>query len=817
MKRLVDVLFSAAGLVVLAPLLLLIALAIRLGSGGPVLFKQERVGRDFRPFRIYKFRTMVLGAERRGPLVTARDDWRITRFGRFLRGAKLDELPQLLNVLKGEMSLVGPRPEMARYVRLFQDDFREILKIRPGITDLASIAYRQESALLADVEDPEAHYIRAIIPDKIRLAKVYVERASVAYDILLLIETVFVLVYPAQAFDRLFDRLGQRHALVTAPVQAAAVALANLAAVFIRFDGAPSAENLDLAVRALPILVLIRCICLKPLNLYRDVWKYVGLPEAGSIVISAALGTGAFWALSRWAGIFPGYPGSVVALDGLLCVVALIGVRVARRLHWHLRDRATSTRRILVVGVDDSAERTVRALMSHPRCDYRVVGMVGEQQAVNGLRIHNVPIVGGLGDLERILRATDPDEILAIASALPVPRLQEAIRACRTYGRPVRIVPDLDDLLAGKTRSAVVEPPAADDLLFREPIQVDLERVREAIRGRRVMVTGAGGSIGSEICRQIAACAPARLVLFEKHEESLFHIERALRSARPDVPLDPVIGDVRDRLRVEGVFAATRAEIVFHAAAYKHVPMMELNPWEAVKTNLIGTRTVAEAANRAGVRTFVLISTDKAVEPVSVMGVSKRLAELTVQRLCEQACTRFLTVRFGNVLDSSGSVLPLFREQIERGGPVTVTHAEVTRWFMTVPEAVRLILTAATMGEGGEVFVLDMGRPVRILDLARALIRQHGLRPEVDVPIVFTGLRPGERLFEKLFNDHERVWKTAHPRILKAVDTNGNGDGRAWRAREFRRLLDLLRDKAAAGPAPEPRLVADGVEEEACA
>ena len=277
----------------------------------------------------------------------------------------------------------------------------------------------------------------------------------------------------------------------------------------------------------------------------------------------------------------------------------------------------------------------------------------------------------------------------------------------------------------------------------------------------------------------VAACQPSRLVLFERHEFALYEIERELRRKFPELALVPVIGDVADEVRVNQVFATFQPHAVFHAAAYKHVPMMERNPVEAIRTNVVGTRTVAEAAVRHGVDVFLLISTDKAVEPVCMMGMSKRLAELTLQLMKQGSRTRILTVRFGNVLESSGSVLPLFREQIERGGPVTVTHAEVTRLFMTVPEAVQLILHAASMGRGGEVFVLDMGRPIRIVDLAKALIRMYGLTPGKDIEIAITGLRPGERLFEKLLNDHESVWKSSHPKILRAVSHFTDEDVRA--------------------------------------
>ncbi len=521
MKRLLDIVLATAGLVLLSPLMLAVALAIKLGDRGPVLFKQERVGRHFKPFRIFKFRTMVADAEARGPGVTPLGDPRITRVGRFLRDTKLDELPQLLNVLRGEMSLVGPRPELSRYVRLYPDEFRDVLKLRPGITDLASIAYRHESLLLDGHDDAETQYLRTILPDKLRLARIYVERASLAYDLRLILETLLLLAYPAKALDRISGRLGRHHGTLAVVSQAAVAAIANAGALLLRFDGAPPADVRAAVLRALPALVLIRIFWLRRLQLDRDMWQYVGLRELGSIIVAVVLGTASFWALLSGPAAFAAYPRSVVILDGILCVAALAGVRVARRVHRTLRNQLLSTRSVLLVGGGDPAERALRDLMSHPRYDYQVVGLVTDDPSSRGRRIHNVPIVGCYEELDDILRSKAPDEIVVLASAVPAPRRSETIRKCRAFGKPFRVIPDLDDLPARNGAILSIGQPPAEDLLFREPVRVDLGRVQAQFRGRRVMVTGAGGSIGSEICRQIAAASPARLVLFEKHEESL--------------------------------------------------------------------------------------------------------------------------------------------------------------------------------------------------------------------------------------------------------------------------------------------------------
>ncbi len=832
MKRFIDVVVSAIGLLVLSPVLILVALAVRVFNGAPVFYRQKRVGLEFQPFWLYKFRTMQVDAETAGPGVTVRNDPRVTRLGRFLRYTKLDELPQLFNVLRGDMSLVGPRPELSRYVRLFRDAYREILQVRPGVTDLASIAYRHESSLLTGDDDPEATYVRSILPDKIRLAKMSIKHGSVWHDLGVVFETLIVLLYPAQLVEKIFQRASRNRAIVAILLQVGIAAVAVFAALEIRFDGAPPAAETRLILGALPLLLILRAAWFLAFRLHRDIWQYVGLPDLRRLVASVSFGTLSFGLLLYWPLGLGSYPRSILLLDALLCIVGLSGVRIMRRSHHELRSRTAQALRVLIVGVDDSTDRVVRGLASLGR---RVVGIVGTAPGITGLRINDVPILGSLDQLAELLRSHSPDEILVVGSALPQDQRKDVIHRCRVSGKPVKVISDLGHLIEGNGHTPQAELPDADDLLFRDPVQIDFAAVTDRFRGRRVLVTGAGGSIGSEISMQIAACQPSLLVLLEKHEEGLFHIERRIRRGYDTLAVEPVIADIRDAERVNEIFARMQPEIIFHAAAYKHVPMMERNPSEALKTNVTGTRILAEAAGRHGVETFAAISTDKAVEPLSVMGATKRLAELTIQEISAHSRTQFIVVRFGNVLDSSGSVIPTFRDQIERRAPITVTHPDITRWFMTVPEAVHLILEAVTIGGGGEVFVLDMGKPVRILDLARSLIRQYGLEPDRDIPIVYTGLRPGERLFEKLFNDHETVCKTAHPRILMAVErhelgngngnvhapgetnghTNGNGAGNgrlrthayARRSEERLRLLEMIKDVEKSLPTPKPEPV----------
>jgi len=769
MKRALDVVASAFGLLLLWPVFLVIAAFVKAEDGGPVLFRQQRVGRHLKTFYILKFRTMVLDAPDKGPPITLRGDGRVTRVGRLLRRSKLDELPQLWNVLCGEMSLVGPRPEVPRYVDLFRAEYTEILRHRPGITDPASIRYRNESELLDDSEFAERAYVERILPEKLRLSRHYTHHANVGWDVQLVLATLASLFYPARVLERLVDWVMPFRFWIGLVIQVGALLAANILALVIRFDNRVPPSEVVTFLRVLPLVLVTQVLWLYAFRLFHSVWRYAGVRDVRSIAFAITGAQFTWWFAAKWLLGVTTYSRGIAAIDALLCVGFLSAIRITRRLHRELKPGGMPLRRVLLVGDEDPMARLARELRERSGGDCEIVGMVNGDGRRRGVRIHGVPVLGTKSELDDILRRTDPDEVLVAMPDAPEEARADLLRQCRALGRPARLAPDLGQLLLHPDSPRLSGDYNPEDLLFREAIHTDSAVARGIIGGRCVLVTGAGGSIGAEIVRQVASHGPSRLVLYERHEFALYEIERELRRHFPELTIEPVIGDVADAQRVDEVLAEFLPSAIFHAAAYKHVPMMERNPGEALRTNVIGTRTVAEAAVRHHADVFVLISTDKAVEPVCMMGISKRLAELALQVMKNGSRTKLLTVRFGNVLDSSGSVLPLFREQIERGGPVTVTHAEVTRLFMTVPEAVQLILHAASLGRGGEVFVLDMGKPIRILDMAKALIRLYGLVPGKDIEIAITGLRPGERLFEKLLNDHETVWKSGHPKILRAV------------------------------------------------
>ena len=396
---------------------------------------------------------------------------------------------------------------------------------------------------------------------------------------------------------------------------------------------------------------------------------------------------------------------------------------------------------------------------------YEPLGFLDDNPSKQGEHIHGVRVLGPIERVTELAETQQIDEIILAIPSLRGREMRRILEICRPTGAQIRTLPGVANLIDGRVTVTQLANVNIEDLLGREPVVLDAEQLATFLENRVALVTGAGGSIGSELCRQVCRFGPRRLVLIEQAENSLFHIERALRAEYPDVDIVPCIADICDTKRIDAIFAAEKPEVVFHAAAHKHVPLMEANPGEAIKNNVFGTRKLADVADRHGVEKFVMVSTDKAVNPTSVMGVSKRVAEIYVQSLSQRSRTQFVTVRFGNVLGSAGSVVPLFREQIAKGGPITVTHPEMQRYFMTIPEACQLVMQAGAMGHGGEIFVLDMGEPVKIVDLARDLVRLSGLEPDQDIEIKFTGVRPGEKLFEEIAVDEENVDKTKHPKI----------------------------------------------------
>lgn len=546
----------------------------------------------------------------------------------------------------------------------------------------------------------------------------------------------------------------------------ALIVLSNYLAFWLRFEGAvPDREEL-LFLQTIPLLLLVRGATFVPFGLYQGLWRYTGIWDLRNIIFAVVLSTCLFYAATHTLFGMTGYPRSVCVIDSLLLVFILGGIRLSRRIYKTL-GRVERKKPIVIYGAGDAGEMIVRDMKNNSFYEYEPIGFIDDDLNKVGRRIHGVKVLGTRAALPEILANNNVRAVLvAMPRSEPV-TIRKIVKLLEPYKVMIKTLPNLKDLLDGKVEISDIRNLAIADLLERIPAGLDSKPVEHLIRGRRVLVTGAAGSIGSELCRQIVACQPSLLVLFERYENGLYSIAKELDSTPGVCRIQAVIGDVTDRNRIHRILCEHRPSIVFHAAAHKHVPLMEASPCEAVKNNVLGTRVVAEAAAESGVERFILISSDKAVNPTSVMGATKRVAEFIVQNMRRPERGAFAAVRFGNVLGSNGSVVPLFLEQIKAGGPVTVTHPEMRRYFMLIPEAVQLVLQAAVSAYHGEVFVLEMGEQIKVLDLARNLIRLAGFIPEVEIPISFVGIRPGEKLHEELVEDDEIVEPSGIRQIIK--------------------------------------------------
>lgn len=570
--------------------------------------------------------------------------------------------------------------------------------------------------------------------------------------------------------------------LAKAGIDALLFAVALTASYFFRFGAPFPSDYVEQLLFWLPIVIVVKTSIFALLGSYGTLWRYASLDDMVRLLQSAVVSTSALIAI--WYGRTVQVPQGVVALDlmltVLICGAARIAPRLARErmgtaqgrwlpqlLGWLMQPQDVGgARRILIVGAGDAGESLAREMARNQKLGYQLVGFVDDDPAKKGLHIHGVKVRGTRQDIPRLVQSLEVDEVLIAIPSATAEVIRPIVEICRTTGTKLKILPDLASLVHGAPRMSDVRDLRIEDLLGRPRVELNVEEVSAYLRGKRVLVTGAGGSIGSELCRQILRFRPVEIHLFGRGENSIYAIHQELQPKRSETRLVEVIGDVINKHKLVEIFRRFQPEIVFHAGADKHVPLMELNPDEAVLNNILGTRNVLEVCDQFKVERVVCISTDKAVNPSSIMGCCKRVAELYVQSGRYHG-TVACAVRFGNVLGSRGSVIPMFQAQIERGGPVTVTHKEIRRYFMTIPEAVALVIQAGAMARGGEIFVLDMGEPVLIDDLARRVIKLHGLEPDKDIPVVYVGLRPGEKLNEELFSGREPSQPTSHHKIFK--------------------------------------------------
>jgi FlaA1/EpsC-like NDP-sugar epimerase len=560
-------------------------------------------------------------------------------------------------------------------------------------------------------------------------------------------------------------------------LDAVALVIAPLIAFVVRFeDFGWLGQNLRMVLPYILLTGPIRLFVFYNLGMYRRLWRHASIGELKQILVAGGVAAVfaamiGFWIMPATHIIAGRVPFSVVFIDAFLTTAAIALPRLLARtlrLRSPRHHRAEPGRPALIVGAGDTGKLVAKELLANPRLGFEPIGFVDDDPTKQNYMLLQLPIMGTLSAIKSIVEQHGVSELIIAMPSARGEVIRKVVRAGLDCGIPTLTVPSLPELISSKSNGPNLREVEIQDLLRREPVETDLAAVAELATGETVLITGAGGSIGSELCRQIARLAPTQLVLLGHGENSIFDILHELREDFPDVAITPIIADVRDRKRIATVFSAHKPHAVFHAAAHKHVPLMEENVIEAITNNVFGTLNVVDAALEAGCHHFVFISTDKAVRPTSVMGATKRVAELIVQRAAMKHERNFVSVRFGNVLGSRGSVVPTFLRQIRAGGPVTVTHPEMQRYFMTIPEAVQLVLQAGALGRGGEVFLLDMGEAIRIVDIATDLIRLSGLTVGRDIEIKFTGMRPGEKLYEEMFFSAENVLTTDHPKVLRA-------------------------------------------------
>lgn len=568
-------------------------------------------------------------------------------------------------------------------------------------------------------------------------------------------------------------------------VDALLIGLSWYTAHLLRYNFDFSIASGGMILHLLPGVVLIKLIVFYFFHLYQGMWRYTSLTDLLNILKSSIFSSLTIIFVFLFSHRFEDFSRSVFVLDCVLTILLLSGFRVLLRFFFQMQNTALQNNslfdrllnrqrnndymiKLLIIGAGNSGEKIHREIRDNPRLKYWVVGYLDDDYGKQQKMIHGVPVLGRIDELKNIVKKIEVHEILIAVPSASAEQMRTIVDCCKMTDLRFKTLPGLGELIDGRISLNAVRDVAYRDLLGRSVVHLETERIGKYLENARVLVTGAGGSIGSELCRQICRFKPKTLVLYEQAESPLYDIDLELKREFPYVTVVPVLGDIRNRQRLTGIFQNHKPVTVFHAAAYKHVPMLEIQPWEAILNNIEGTRNVVEVARYFQVERFVMVSTDKAVRPTNVMGTTKRVAEMLVQ--CQKTngnnVTRFLTVRFGNVVGSVGSVVPLFKKQIEKGGPVTITHPKVTRYFMTIPEASQLILQASAMGKGGETFILKMGTSVKIVDMARDLIRLSGFTPDVDIKIEFIGLRPGEKLYEELITEGEGIIPTEHKKIM---------------------------------------------------
>ncbi len=700
-----------------------------------------------------------------------RQHHRVTRIGDILRKTKIDELPQLVNVFKGDMNLVGPRPELREFVDIFQGRYQRILTVRPGITDLASLEYLDEERILMNSPNPKEEYISKILPRKMDLAIAYLDKASFFFDLNLIFKTLLKIDFSGLFNLRNFKVSPQGAVFF---ISDSLFGFASFyMAYFLRYEWAIPDKELDVILYLLPFIFVIRAMAYFYYRFYSRLWEYSSLEELILVVKGAWLGSVLLiFAIFLHSNPPISLPRSVPIIDFIFLITMLGGSRLVWRI-WKERQKRKITKRengirTVIFGAGNAGALLLKNLRSkYPH--FKVCGFIDDNPKNKNNTLMGVKIIGNRFDIPSIVAELEVQEILIAMKNISSQSLNEVVDICSKSVVKFKIASSVVDISTNEVHLSTIRKMEINDLLGRDSVSLDLSAIKSMIFNKRVLVTGAGGSIGSELCCQILEFRPSELIMVDRGENYLYELNNTLNSGNnpewANTKKHYKFCSITNKEKMDSIFSQYRPQLVFHAAAHKHVPLMEENVDEAVVNNIYGTKLTVDVSDKYGVERFVMVSTDKVIRPTSVMGTTKKIAEKYVEHMNGKSKTKFMTVRFGNVLGSKGSVVPFFQKQIENGGPVTVTHPEMTRYFMSIPEAVQLILQAAVIGEGGEIFVLEMGEPVKIVDLAKKMIRLAGYELDQGIEIKFTGIRPGEKLYEELVDDYDEVVETNHKKI----------------------------------------------------
>ncbi len=763
LKRMFDIIVAGLLLIFLLPFIPGIILLIRITAGNPILLKLPCVGKNERVFTLYIFNVHFPVHINIEKIEVSEDHSKSPMIEKLVLLFKFYLWPMLYNVIKGDLSLIGPNPESPELVEKYSQEQKRILSIRPGILNASFFcdALSLGQPMNFDLYSSDS-YVKNTLPQKCNKELFYIDDSRIWKDLRLVVELTVT------KLRNLFIeniRSGLKNYNFLIPIDILLIALSYLFAYLLRFDMVLPDIQFKVFFITLPIVIAIRILIYDRFGMYKNIWKYVGIRDLVKIIQATTVSSVLIATAIFFIGI-SGHSRSVFLIDWMFCISLIGGSRLILRLSNESINLEKKMRKnVLIIGAGDVGEMLLRELERTARDKYNIVGFIDDNKQKLGLTVHGVRVLGGQDKILEIVELFRVDEVFIAIALISASEIKSIINYCKQANVRHRIVPAVADSLNGTMHLSKIRKVEISDLFGRNQVKLDISAIQRILNGKRVLVTGAGGSIGSELCRQIAGYNPGSLILVDKSENYLHEIRNELQNSFDQLNLVCYLSDITNFDKQRVIFENTLPEIVFHAAARKHVPLGEENPDEAIYTNIRGTQNIAKLASQVNTSHFLLVSTDKAVNPSSIMGVSKRIAELYVQAISKTNQTKFIIVRFGNVLNSNGSVLPTFLKQIERGGPITVTHPDIERFFMSIDEAVQLILQSVSMGENGQIFILEMGKSFKILNLAEELIRLMGDKPYEDIDIQFTGIRPGEKMYEELVGVNEESIATPHAHI----------------------------------------------------